>query len=411
MELVTAIGTALGLGLLVGLQREWADKDIAGIRSFPLLTVLGAVAATLADRWGGSVFAVALAGVVVVLAVADVGRLARQRKIGGITTEVAALLMFAVGALVTLGQQVAALVLTGSLLVLLQWKKPLHALVDRLVEVDLRALAHLVLVALVIYPVLPDRTYGPYDVLNPRHIWRMVVLIVSISLAAYVARRVLGRRGGTVVGGVLGGLVSSTATTVSQARAARLEPATSPVRVAVILLASATVFGRLAVEVGLAAPTVLPALAPPLGVLLAVSALVAAVATWRADRAPVEPAPDRDPTDLGGALVFGLLYAGVVFVVAAVQDRFGAQGLYVVAVVSGLTDVDAITLSTANLVRDGHVDPSTAWRVIVLAALSNVGFKAGVASVLGGRALAWRALVGLGLTLATGAALLALWPG
>ncbi|MCB9682955.1 MAG: MgtC/SapB family protein [Alphaproteobacteria bacterium] len=411
MELVTAIGTALGLGLLVGLQREWADKDIAGIRSFPLLTVLGAVAATLADRWGGSVFAVALAGVVVVLAVADVGRLARQRKIGGITTEVAALLMFAVGALVTLGQQVAALVLTGSLLVLLQWKKPLHALVDRLVEVDLRALAHLVLVALVIYPVLPDRTFGPYDVLNPRHIWRMVVLIVSISLAAYVARRVLGRRGGTVVGGVLGGLVSSTATTVSQARAARLEPATSPVRVAVILLASATVFGRLAVEVGLAAPTVLPALAPPLGVLLAVSALVAAVATWRADRAPVEPAPDRDPTDLGGALVFGLLYAGVVFVVAAVQDRFGAQGLYVVAVVSGLTDVDAITLSTANLVRDGHVDPSTAWRVIVLAALSNVGFKAGVASVLGGRALAWRALVGLGLTLATGAALLALWPG
>jgi uncharacterized membrane protein (DUF4010 family) len=402
---------ALALGMLVGLQREWADNDIAGIRSFPLITAFGAICGALAPQYGGWLVGVGLFSVVVTLAVADAGRVVRGRNIGGVTTEIAALVMYGVGALLAAGLTVPALVVSGATVVLLQWKRPLHALAARIEESELRGVTRLALVALVILPVLPDRTFGPYDVLNPRQVWTMVVLIVGISLGGYVAQRLLGQRAGTVVGGLLGGVVSSTATTVAEARRTREQADGAAISATVVILASSVVFARLLVEIAIAAPGQLGTFGPPIATVLGGMLVPCAVALVALRRAPTPRRPPDDPTDLIGAVVFGLLYAGVLLGSAAVEDRFGVGALYAVAAVSGLTDVDAITLSTAHLAADGRVPPETGWRIVLVAALSNLVFKGGAVMVLGSPGLRRRIAVLFGLALALGGAVLALWPG
>lgn len=192
LDILRELAIAIGLGLLVGLQREWADKKVAGIRTFPLITLLGALCGLLMQQTGAP-WAVA-AGLVAMAVLFWIGAGAQAAQPSGVTTEVAGLVMFVVGALVVNGMAAIALVTTGVVSVLLHWKRPLHALVDRIGEDDLRAIVQLILIGMVILPILPDRAYGPYDVVNPFRIWLMVVLIVGISLAAYVAYRLLGSR-------------------------------------------------------------------------------------------------------------------------------------------------------------------------------------------------------------------------
>ena len=193
-DTILSLLLALALGLLVGLQREWGNNEIAGIRTFPLITVFGALSGVLTDRTGGWIVA---AGLLVVGAMLVIGHLAGLRAgtaDPGLTTEAAVLVMFAVGAGVFLGLVGPAIVVTGGVAVLLQWKRELHGFVQRIEEAELRAVSRLVLIVLVILPALPNRDFGPFGVLNPFEVWLMVVLIVGISLAAYVAYRLLGSR-------------------------------------------------------------------------------------------------------------------------------------------------------------------------------------------------------------------------
>lgn len=409
------LAIALGLGLLVGSQRERkADhRRIAGVRTFALITLLGAVSGILAADHGGWLIA---AGLLAVTGLFVLGNLVRLRGDArpenfGLTTEVAGLLMFGVGAMLTSGHQAPAVALAGVAAVLLQWKTKLHGLIGAIGEHEFAAIMQFVLVALVILPVLPNRTVGPYDVLNPFTLWLMVTLIVGISLAGYVAYRILGVRGGSFAGGVLGGLVSSTATTVSYARQCAGNPAAAPAAALVVLIASTIVYLRVGIELGAVAPALLRQGALPLAVTMAFMAILCAVLLVKIDTRRIEPPNLENPAQMRTAIVFGVLYALILLLVTAVREEFGHDtALYGVAVVSGLTDVDALTLSTAELFSQGRVSGDTAWRAVLIATLANLAFKIGAAAVLGGRRLALYALATMGASIAFGIAVVVFWP-
>ncbi len=400
------LGLALGLGLLVGFQREWATHDLAGIRTFALITLLGGVGASLAQSLSPWVLAAFLAGVVLTIWSA---RGERREAPSTITTEIAALLMFAVGALVVLERHTVAVVTTGAVAVLLHWKKPLHEWVRNIGEEELRAIMRFVLIGLVILPALPDQAYGPLQVLNPFRIWLMVVLIVGISIGAYVVHRVVGPQAGTFLAGILGGLISSTATAVSYARRTRGNPAEVSMTALVLAVSSAVVFVRVLFEIAVVGPHLFLALAPPIFAMMAAMAAISAV-TWRFSlRVPGEPL-DHVPSTLATAIGFGLLYAAVLFGIAAAKRYFGETGLYTVAVLSGLTDVDAITLSTTELTREARLPTELAWRLILTGAMANLAFKGIAAVLLGDRRLrVWVAAM-FGSAIVCGLAIMVFWP-
>jgi uncharacterized membrane protein (DUF4010 family) len=410
-DIFVKLGIALGLGLLVGWQRERVESHMAGLRTFPLITMLGTMCGLLAERYGGWIVAAGLGGVAGLALMANLVRMrAAEPQDPGQTTEAAALLMFGVGAYLVFGSRAAAVAVAGAVAVLLYLKEPLRIILGRISEDDFRAVMKFVVISLVILPVLPDETYGLYDVLNPREIWLMVCVIVGIGIVGYAAYKFFGQTAGTLLGGVLGGLISSTATTVSYSRRTKDSPDAAALAAVVIMIASTVAFARVLVEIALVASGSLSRMAPPLATMLGFMAVISGAAYFlgRADRD--EMPQQENPAELKGALLFGALYALVLFGVAAAKDHFGSRGLYGAAVISGLTDMDAITLSTANLTAGGRLDPATGWRLIFVASLSNLIFKAGMVAALGHVRLLLRIAILYGIALAGGALLLWLWP-
>lgn len=411
-EIFQKLGIALGLGLLVGLQRERAESKIGGIRTFPLITLLGALCALLSAPLGGWTIAGGFLALAAVVIIANITAMRSGEHDIGQTTEIAALLMYAVGAYVMVGHVPAAVAVGGVVAVLLHFKDPLHRFVRSLGDQDALAIMQFVLISLVILPVLPDRYYGPgtFDVWNPRKIWMMVVLIVGISLAGYVAYKLLGKNAGTFLGGILGGLISSTATTVSYSRRARHNPGAASLAAIVIVVASAVSMGRVIVEIGAVAPGIFGLVAPPIIAMCALMLLISMGAYFFGHTEKAQLPEQGNPAELKSALVFAALYAVVLLAVALAQRYFGHKGLYVVGVLSGLTDMDAITLSTAQLAARGATDTTTAWRVILLAALSNLVFKGGTVLALSNRALGMRVSLLFGIGLLGGLFILFFWP-
>jgi uncharacterized membrane protein (DUF4010 family) len=238
----------------------------------------------------------------------------------------------------------------------------------------------------------------------------MVVLIVGISLAAYLASKFLGNAKGTAVAGILGGLISSTATTVSVARRSKRSGSSPQPLAAITLIAGAVVFVRVIVEVVLVGRSVAGTILPPLAAMMVFTSLVAAIAYRLMLKAGPQPFEEPPPSELKSAVVFGLLYVLVLLGVSYAKDRFGDAGMFTVAAISGLTDMDAITLSTAGLSNSGRLDPATAWRVILTGGLANMVFKSALAIGIGGRDYIKPVLLGFGVTIAGGLAILFLWP-
>ena len=403
------LGLALGLGLLVGLQRERVQARLAGIRTFALITLLGALCGLLAHDLGAWPVALGALGVTALLVAGNMTRPSPDTD-HGLTTEVAALVMFAVGAYLVLGHATAAIAVGGATALLLHWKRPMHAFVARIGEADLAAIMQFVLITLVILPALPDRTFGPFDVLNPRHIWLMVVLIVGISLGGYVAYKWLGAEGGAVLAGALGGLISSTATTVSYARRTAAAPASVGLGALVLIIASTVAVVRVIAEVGVVAPRRFHEVAWPLAAVWGWLVLLS-LAAYLLVRARKTELPEQgNPAELKPALLFGALYAAVTLGVAAAREKLGTTALYAVAILSGLHDMDAITLSTARLVNEGRLEAATGWRLILVAMISNLGAKLVIVALLGHRRLLGWTLGLFALAASGGAAVLWLWP-
>ncbi|MEQ1857255.1 MAG: MgtC/SapB family protein [Longimicrobiales bacterium] len=401
---------ALGIGLLVGLQKERAASPLAGLRTFALVSVFGAVAALISTSAGPWILVAGLLAITALMVMGNVMSMRKGDLDPGQTTEVALVLTFLIGALVVIGPREAAIVLGATLATLLHLRDELKGWVARLSDRDVRAIMQFVVLSLIILPVLPDRTFGPYDVLNPREIWWMVVLIVGLNLVGYGAFRLLGASAGTALLGVLGGVVSSTATTMSYARLTKVHEGTSRAAVAIVWIASGMVFVRVLLEIGAVAPAFLPAAAGPLGIMFAVF-LVGAVIVWRSTTAPSEsPLQPTNPSELKPAIWFAALYAFVLFATAAAQDLMGNAGLFGAAALSGLTDIDAITLSTAHMVSRELVDTDTGWRLVLVATMSNMIFKFGLVASLGSRAMAKPLATLFTLAITAGALLIVLWP-
>ncbi|WP_294347696.1 DUF4010 domain-containing protein [Prosthecochloris sp.] len=414
LEVWQILGISLGLGLLVGLQREWSKAEGAGIRTYPMISVFGTVCAILAEQYGGGILVggiLAVGAMMVVMKIMmNINLPSSEHPHAGPTTGMAALLMFAVGAMLAMGMTVPAIAIGGGIAVLLQWKQPLHGFVKRIGKSDIQAIFRLVLIAMVVLPVLPDKNLGPFGVLNPSHIWLMVVFIVGISVSSYLVAKFLGQKTGLLLGGILGGLISSTATTISYARRSKTIPGTSSLAAMVIMIASTIVFVRVGFEVAVVAPGILPYVLPQFGVMCMYMGLIAFAAHFFTGESDETLPEAEDPSDLGAAVAFGALYAFVLVAVAAAKEFFGDQGLYIVAALSGLTDMDAITLSTARLIEAEKVGIDTGWRMMMLGAMSNILFKAAAVAVLGNRRLFFRIALLFGISLAGGMALLLFWP-
>jgi len=400
---------ALGLGLLVGLQKERAESPLAGLRTFALVATLGAVAALLGETAGPWIIVTGLLSITALMVTGNIVLLRSNKTDPGQTTEVAVVLTYLIGAITVSGSREVAIVLGAGLAVLLHLKQELKSMVAKLTHADVRAVMQFVVISLVILPVLPDQTYGPYDVLNPRQIWWMVVLIVGLNLAGYAAFRIMGAKAGTALAGVLGGVISSTATTVSYARTTRTDESRVGTATVIVWIASGVVFVRIPLEIGAVSPTFLATAAGPLAVMLAFFAISAAL-IWRSATVPGQsPLDPGNPTELKPAILFGALYAAVLLGVAAAADVFGQTGLYAAATLSGLTDIDAITLSTSQLVDTGRLDANTGWRLILLAAMSNMTFKFAMVVSLGSPLMAKRLGGLVAASIAIGASLLFVW--
>jgi uncharacterized membrane protein (DUF4010 family) len=408
-EPLTDLAIALGLGLLVGLQRESKQTRAAGLRTFAIVTLSGAICAGLVPRVGGWIVAAGFLGVVALAAMSYYAT-SIQDGSRGLTTEMALLAMFLIGAYVVAGDQRMAVVLGGSIAVLLQAKAPLRRVVARLGEDDMRAIMKFALLSLVILPVLPNRAFGPWGVLNLFEIWLLVVLIVGINLAGYIAYKFVGADTSALLGGILGGLISSTATTVSYSRRTKDQNNGAALAAVVVVIATAIVLIRVLIEVAVVAPRILRHAAIPLSIVLAAAIVVSIFIWWRLHGREVEMPAQGNPTMLRAALTFGALYAVVLLGVAWVRHAMGDSQLYLAAAVAGLTDVDAITLSTAKLAEANAIDATRAWRLILIAYISNLVFKAGIVAVLGSRQLLLRVVVVFAIIGAVAAGVIAFYP-
>jgi uncharacterized membrane protein (DUF4010 family) len=398
---------ALAIGLLMGLERERNPAAKAGLRTFALTGLLGVLAAHLATSLGES-WLIAV-GLLLVGAMIIAAYLRDPQPDGdpGTTTVAALMLCYGLGVMVWQNEIQLAVMLGIAATILLYFKPELRGMSQKLSRRDLLAVLQFAVLSLIILPLLPNQNYGPYGALNPYQIWWMVVLIAGVGLAGYAALRLVGQQRGAVVLGLLGGLVSSTATTLAFSRHARANSAMMPVAVIVIVLANLVVLVRLGVLAVVLAPSALSQLLPILFGGLVVGGLGAAYGVRKLQPQGGMPELAMDnPTELRPALGFGLMYAGVLLAAAWLSDLLGTRGLYGVALVSGLTDVDAITLSSLRLLNLDKLTVAVAVNVITLATLANLTFKSGLALFIGGWQMARHAIAGMG---AVGLGLIVAW--
>lgn len=406
-ETLIRLAASLGIGLLIGLERERHPAAKAGVRTFALVALSGTLATVVAERLGETwIVPLGLAAVAAMLIAAYARDEPHEEP--GTTTVVAAMVCYLLGALAGLGEEALAGALAIGVTALLYFKPEIEGVSTALKRHEQVSVLQFLVVTFIVLPILPDRSYGPYEVLNPRNIWLMVVLISGLGLAGYVALRLAGERRGVLLTGVLSGLVSSTAATMLYARRSRESEAMQRVALTVVPLANMVPLPRIAVLAAAAAPSMLPALAPVLAAALVAGIAVVALAIPRDGRSDAPVPESRNPAELGTALRFAALYALVLLAAAWLSDIAGNRGLYAAALSSGLVDIDAISLSAMNLFGQDRLQAQHAVIAIGLAYLANVAFKLSVLLWFN-RVLAWRVLWPLAATVVAGAAVLLLW--
>ena len=390
MELNTAwqFGAALGLGMLIGLERERTrgeERIFAGVRTFSLVALLGATS-VFAGIQAGTPWIVGVVFLAVVAVVAVAYYVTAKGGSVGATTEVSLLLTFFIGSMCAWNQVGVAGAITVAAMLLLALKGWLHSLARHIEASDVEATLKFAIITLIVLPLVPNTNFGPegLEVINPYKTWLMVVLIAGLNFLGYVLVKVVGREHGLGITGLLGGLVSSTAVTLSFSQRSRIEPGLAAVLALAILLAWTVMFFRVVLEVGVVNMALAKDVA--LGMLLmGTVSLSICFLLWRRGRSTetAEVESGHNPFELGDAIKFGALFAVVIFAASAAQAYFGDTGLYLAGALAGLTDVDAIALSMANLARQDPASSAAAARTIVIAVISNTMVKCGMAIWLG----------------------------
>lgn len=403
-------GIAVLIGLLLGLERERSrnadDQLFAGIRTFPLFSVGGYLGA-LASLSGAPLVLPAL--IVAVGGMAVAAYLREPAEKAGVTTEMAAVLCTLLGALVAFGHAGVAVGLTIVVALLLTLKAPLHRIAGAVSEDEILAILKFAVVALIVVPLLPDRALGPYGALEPRRLGLVVVLLAGVSLVGYLLVRLVGGRAGWPLAGLLGGLVSSTAVTLSFAGKARESRDIVRALAVGIVLASTILYARGAVVLLLLdRPTGWHA-APRLAVLLGLGLVMAALQFRHLQGGRADAAQLGNPVELGRAVMMAAVFAAVLLAARAAQAQLGTAGLWAVAAVGGLVDVDSVSVAAARMRQQG-VSVEAASGAYVLATLSNLAFKAGAVILAGGRELVRRVLPAFAVVAVATGLLLVFWP-
>lgn len=409
------LAIALAIGLIIGTERGWSSRDshkglqIAGIRSFGFVGLFGGISALLAEQFGAVVIAVSFLGLALIVGL-SYGLTVGQSQDFGITTELTLMMTFMLGVMVGKDFAAEAVGVAVVMAALLGFKEELHRSLARLDRQELLATLQLLLIAVVVLPLLPNRNLGPWDALNPRSIGLLVLLIAATSYIGYFAMRLLGTRVGLLATATIGALVSSTAVTVSFGRMARRTQGSVAILGAGISLAAGTMAVRILAEVSIVNPALLPSLAPPIAVLAMVPLIAAGVIALRKEPEPQTPSTPstsdvelKSPIELGSALGYGAVLAVLFVSIRAVEAWFGKSGIYILSALSGITDVDAVSLSLAQSAKV-DLPLSVATAGILIAAMVNTLVKAILATVIGGWKLArWCAsilLAALALSLA-----------
>ncbi|WP_310692570.1 MgtC/SapB family protein [Thiohalophilus sp.] len=395
LETFTQLGIAIAIGLIIGLERGWKGREreegsrVAGLRTFGLIGLLGGLWALLAETQGQGLILVSLA-FVALTALLIVGHYLAVKQSGdfGITTIVAALIGFALGALSVSGEMQVAVAGAIVTAIILSLKSLLHGWL-RLIDYDeLSAILKLALIWVVILPLLPNQGYGPWQAINPYQIWWMVVLIAGISFAGYVSIKIVGANKGLLITGFLGGLVSSTAATINLSKLAQKQ-ARVPVICAAILLAETIMFPRMLLEIAVVNRELLVFAWLPVLIMMIVMLGGVLIIWGRKEQSGDGELSVTNPFQIKMALQFGLLLAAVMFLAEAALAWLGDTGIYLVALISGVADVDAITLSLASMAKS-DLAAETAIRGIVIAAIVNTLFKTALALFIAGRQMFWR---------------------
>lgn len=415
-DLVRYIVVSACLGALTGLIRQWSEQtgkeagDFAGVRTQTFWAVLGCLGAYAAEVHTPY----ALPVVLLLVGAHLIARTMKEeeRYAPGSTSFVSALLTIFAGALVFWEETKSAILVAATTMVMLGVKQPIHAWTREINAQDIRAMLQFVAISGVILPLVPNRDLGPYGAFNPFSTWLMVVLISGLGFAGYVAIRLIGARAGILLTGLLGGLASSTASTLAFSRRSREEPKMSEHYALAVAAACTVMLPRVLIATGVVNREFALTLIVPFA-LMAVPGVGYAGWVWLRRR-PERHAGDTpklgNPLSLSTAIKFAALYSGIAFAVKAIRAEGWTQGLMPLSFVSGLTDMDAISLSVAEDYGTERAAPELATRAVVVAAISNTLLKGGMAVALGSAGLRWRVGMVLGATALAGGAWLLLGP-
>lgn len=388
LDIVWKLLSALGVGLLIGTERGWYGRKedegdrIAGIRTFSLVGLLGGIWATLIPYTGEWILGVVFLGFTALVVASYIFEIkVKKNEDIGITTEVALLITFSLGAWAALGYQVEALGSAVAVISLLSLKPVLHRWLQK-IEMDvIYAGIKLLVISVILLPVLPNQGYGPWDTLNPYWIWWMVVMISGLSFIGYILVKYAGQDKGTLLTSIIGGLASSTAVTISLSQFARqLKKGRTYIFVAGVLVASSIMLVRVFIEVSVVNRSLLDPLWIPLSTMLVLTVLCVIWLWIKAENEDHEENPSLElgnPLQLPTALKFGALLAVILVAATALKEWFGDQGIYLLALLSGLMDVDAITLSLSKMAQN-EITNYVATMGIVISVISNTLVKAGL---------------------------------
>jgi uncharacterized membrane protein (DUF4010 family) len=396
LEHLPKFATSLAIGLLIGLERERNPAAKAGLRTFALVALFATLAAMLSDKTNSPWLL--LGGLIIVglMTIAAYCHLEKESTDPGTTTVAAIIVCYGLGAIVWYGYSTLAIMLAIVTTMLLYFKTELHGFTHNMDRRDLVSILQFAVLTFIVLPILPDQNFGPYEAINPYQLWLMVVLISGVSLAGYVALRLISQNYGAVLLGTFGGLVSSTATTLVYARRSKTNQSMIQIAVVVILIANLVVLIRLSVFSAIISPSLLPQLLPILGTGLFLGLIITLYRWRKIDHQHKMPTLDvKNPAEIQIAAGFGLLFAVVMFLAAWLSNIAGSFGLYAVALVSGLTDVDAITITSLRLYERGKLEITETVTAISLGIMSNIAFKLGLIFFIGGSLLAKRCALGM----------------
>ncbi|TPE47935.1 MgtC/SapB family protein [Maribrevibacterium harenarium] len=396
---IVLLAIALSLGLLVGVERGFKYREqkegsrIAGLRTYSLISLLGAVAVMMSQQLGNYFVGIAFAALAIALIASY--SINSTRENASLTSLIAALLTFSYGALVMMGYVTEAASLAVVTTLVLSMKGELHRWLHFIDKKELWAALELLLISVVILSIIPNEDMGPWDALNPYEIWWMVVLISSISFVGYFAMRIAGARKGIMLTALFAGFASSTALTLQFSRMAKQVPAASPLLAAGILFACGTMYPRVLLVASVINPELMVPLAIPTLTMALVTYIPALWLWFKGNQSvPENIAPPASPLSLWSALGFGVLLSAILLLSSALQATLGDTGILILAAASGVADVDPINLSLSGMSREG-LALDTAVLGIVIAASVNGVLKAGMIGAIGGREMFNRGSVSL----------------